>query len=173
MKKSSPAWFFLCNRERDLFLIEKQGGKRRWWNDESQTLQVTSCNNSFKVFRKRLNSLWCCQCPKCVFVFLILSPFLSKKEIISIFKKNLFQEESLIPMFQDLLGFGKIKPFDCVGTFEESRTALFLASKKFKNDLVVKTFLPKIKHSDKLTEKVFKTYFASTIPKQFQFFGIN
>src|SRR3989344_1251141 len=46
----------------------------------------TSCNRNFKVFKVRSNALWCGECPKCAFVFLMLASFLSKKEIISIFQ---------------------------------------------------------------------------------------
>ena len=132
-----------------------------------------SCNRNFRVFKERPSSLWCGECPKCAFAFLILAPFLSKKEIMSIFKKNLFADSSLIPLFQDLLGFGKLKPFDCVGTFEESQTALFLASKKFKNEIIIKTFLSKIRNPEKLIERVFKTCPAPTIPTPFRFLGIK
>lgn len=133
----------------------------------------TSCNKNFKAFKDRPDSLWCGECPKCVFMFLILSAFLSKKEIIGIFKKNLFADKSLIPLFRDLLGFGKLKPFDCVGTFEESRVALYLSSKKSKDEIVIKTLLPKIKNSQKLTEHVFKAISATTIPTPFRFLGIK
>jgi len=133
----------------------------------------TSCNKSFKIFKERPNSLWCGECPKCAFVFLMLAPFLSKKEIISIFRKNLLADNSLIPLFQDLLGFGKLKPFDCVGTFEESQAALFLASKNFKNEIAIKTLLPKIKDARKLIKQIFKTTPALTLPTPFRFLGIK
>lgn len=132
-----------------------------------------SCNTSFKVFKERSKPLWCGKCPKCAFVFLMLSPFVSKKEILSIFQKNLFADDSLVPLFRDLLGFGKSKPFDCVGAFEESQAALFLASKKFKNEIAIKTLLPKIKNSQKLIEQVYKTASAPTIPTHFRFLGIR
>ena len=131
----------------------------------------TSCNNSFKVFKKRGNSLWCGNCPKCAFVFLILSPFLSKIDLYKIFKKNLLEEDKLFSTFKDILGFGNMKPFDCVGTFEEARAALFLSSKKYKNSPVVQKFLPLIKNSEKLVEKVFETRDTETIPDFFRIYG--
>ncbi|KKR53756.1 MAG: UDP-N-acetylmuramoyl-L-alanine-D-glutamate ligase [Parcubacteria group bacterium GW2011_GWA1_40_21] len=132
-----------------------------------------SCNRNFRVFKDRPGSLWCGECPKCAFAFLMLASFVGKKEVIGIFKKNLFADKLLLPLFQDLLGFGKLKPFDCVGTFEESQTALFLASKKFKNEIIIKTFLPKIRNPEKLIERVFKTYPAPTVPTPFRFLGIK
>lgn len=133
----------------------------------------SSCNKNFKVFKDRPNNLWCGECAKCAFVFLILSPFLSKKELLSIFKKNYFQEEKNIPMYRDLLGFGVMKPFDCVGTFEESQAALFLASKFYSDDIVIKTFISKIKNGETLVKKVMSTAMAPTLPTQFRFLGID
>lgn len=133
----------------------------------------TSCNRSFKVFKERSNTLWCGECPKCAFVFLILAPFLNKKESLDIFQKNLFAEKSFIPLFQDLLGFGKLKPFDCVGTFEEAQAAFCLASKNFKDDVVINALLQKIKNPQKLVKRVFSTSFAPTLPTPFRFLGIS
>ena len=133
----------------------------------------SSCNKNFIINQKERGSLWCGQCPKCVFVFTLLSAFLSKKELVDIFKKNLYQEEKLIPLFRDILGFGKIKPFDCVGTFEEAKSALYQASKKFKDDLIIKTFLSKIKKPELLVKEVFRTNFSQNIPAQFRFSGMK
>jgi len=132
----------------------------------------SSCNKNFKITDKLKNNLWCCQCPKCVFVFLLLSAFLSKDDLLLIFGKNLFEDKELLPIFKDILGFGKMKPFDCVGTFEESRAALYLAKEKFKDSLVIKTFLPKISSPEKLIKKVFKTQ-ISNVPDHLKFLGMK
>ena len=131
----------------------------------------SSCNNNFKIEGNQ-NKLWCGECPKCAFVFLILSPFSEKRELIDIFGKNLFEDKKLSPLFKDILGFGKLKPFDCVGTFEESRAALYLAREKFKDSLVVKEFLVKVKNPEKLVEKVFKAQ-ASDVPDYLKFLGMK
>lgn len=133
----------------------------------------TSCNRNFTILQDRSKSLWCGACPKCAFVFLILAPFLGKKELLGIFQKNLFADSSLIPLYRQLLGFGKQKPFDCVGTFEESRAALFLASKKYKNEPVIQTLLPKIKNPAELVKRVFSTVVSPTLPTPFRFLGIK
>ena len=131
----------------------------------------SSCNRNFKIEGTQ-DKLWCGECPKCVFVFLIFSPFLEKQELVNIFGKNLFADKNLLLLFKDILGFGKLKPFDCVGTFEESRAALYLAREKFKDDLIVKEFLTKIKNPEKLVKKVFKTQ-GSNIPDHLEFLGIK
>ncbi len=133
----------------------------------------TSCNKNFKAFKERPTSLWCGECPKCAYVFLLLAAFLSKEELLNIFKKNLFADEMLFPLYEDLLGFGTLKPFDCVGTFEESQAALFLASKHFTDEPLFKTFLPKIKQPDQLIKNVFRTTPAPTLPTPFKFLGID
>lgn len=133
----------------------------------------SSCNRNFTVSRERPKTLWCGTCPKCAFVFLILSPFVPRKDLCSIFGKNLFADPSLVPLYKEILGFGTQKPFDCVGTFEEARAALFLASKKDKRDIVVRTFLPKIKHGRHLVETVMSLNRAPTLPTRFRLLGLN
>ncbi len=64
--------------------------------------------------------LWCCECEKCAFVYLILSPFLEEGELINIFWENLFEKEGLEKTFRELIWLEKYKPFECVWTYEES-----------------------------------------------------
>lgn len=87
-------------------------------------------NKYHKIFRscnvgsKNAEWKWCNKCSKCLFVFTILSPFLYKNDLIDIFGVNLFQDKELLSTFIDLIGYGKNKPFDCVGTYEEVRFAI-------------------------------------------------
>ena len=90
----------------------------------------------------------------------------------NIFGKNLYQDESLLPMFKDVLGFGEMKPFECVGTFEESQAALYMARDKFKDDVVAKHFLPHIENGEELVKEVFKTA-VSKVPARFKFLGMK
>ncbi len=159
----------------------------------------SSCNNNFKVNRPEEefseNKLWCGHCPKCVFVFLILSPFLSKEELISIFGRNLFQNVEILATLRDILGFGRSKPFDCVGTYSEARAAFYLSREKFRDDLAGEVFLPRIDPDDnrylfdykkmpikiyfqgkkkprELIEEVFKTK-PSSVPDYLKFLGAD
>jgi hypothetical protein len=77
-----------------------------------------SCNVGSK------NDIWCCTCPKCLFVYIILSPFLNEDELLTIFGKNLYNEKDLIFYFTQLTGEAEIKPFECIGTVEEVNIAL-------------------------------------------------
>ena len=90
-----------------------------------------SCNEG----SKSEHWLWCCNCPKCLFVYIILSPFLYKDELINIFGDDLYENTSLIDTFNELLGYSETKPFECVGTYSEVRYAVSLTIKKLGEDL--------------------------------------
>lgn len=79
-----------------------------------------SCN----VGSKSVPWVWCCNCPKCLFVYTILSPFLYKEKLIEIFGEDLFEKQELLKTFIELCGYGETKPFECVGTYEEIRYAI-------------------------------------------------
>lgn len=92
-----------------------------------------SCNVAFQTDSgtKKPIKKWCGKCSKCLFVFASLYPFIGEK-VIKIFKKNLFEDKSLLPTMLQLIGLKKFKPFECVGTIKESQTAFYLSWKKYK-----------------------------------------
>lgn len=76
---------------------------------------------------------WCHHCPKCLFVFAMLYPFMAEEELINqIFKTNLFESADLVEPALELIGAREVKPFECVGTREESQVAFYLAIKKYR-----------------------------------------
>ena len=77
-----------------------------------------SCNAGSK------QGIWCCECPKCLFVYIILLPFLSEEELVDIFGENLLNKESLDLYFRELTGIEENKPFECVGTRKEVLVSL-------------------------------------------------
>lgn len=79
-----------------------------------------SCN----VGSKEKKWQWCCNCAKCLFAYIILSPYLYKEKLINIFGTDLFEKKELLKTFLELTGNGDNKPFDCVGTFEEVNFAI-------------------------------------------------
>lgn len=72
-----------------------------------------SCNAGSK------SNIWCCDCPKCLFVYVILSPFLKTEELIAVFGENLLEKESLLDTYKELTGVYPNKPFECVGSRDE------------------------------------------------------
>lgn len=85
----------------------------------------------FNIFRscnlssKQTGTNWCCKCPKCLFIFIILSPYVKQDELCKIFGSNLFEDENLLKDFIELLGYSENKPFECVGTYDEVKFACF------------------------------------------------
>lgn len=88
-----------------------------------------SCN----VGSKEKPWIWCSNCPKCLFVYIMLSPFLYKEKLINIFNNDLYENKELLNTFIDLTGYGKNKPFECVGTYEEIRYAISKTITKLDN----------------------------------------
>ena len=88
-----------------------------------------SCN----VGSKEKPWIWCSNCPKCLFVYIMLSPFLYKEKLINIFNNDLYENKELLNTFIDLTGYGKNKPFECVGTYEEIRYAISKTINKLDN----------------------------------------
>jgi len=87
---------------------------------------IRSCNVGQR------DNVWCCECPKCLSTFILLYPFLGPKNILKIFPKNIFDDASLESLLLDLTLDERIKPFECVGTKEELKIALYLSIKKYK-----------------------------------------
>lgn len=87
-----------------------------------------SCNRGSK------EGVWCGKCPKCVSTYLTLYPYLGQ-ETKEIFGKDLLEDENLIPIVQGLLRENDIvKPFECVATVEEIKTAISLGIERAKKD---------------------------------------
>ncbi len=78
-----------------------------------------SCNVGSKT------DSWCCHCPKCLFTYIILSPFLHEKTLKEIFGTDMLAEKSLEPVFKELTGLVDVKPFECVGTPQEVNVSLW------------------------------------------------
>ena len=78
-----------------------------------------SCNVGSKT------DSWCGNCPKCLFIYVILSPFLPQEKLEKIFGKNLLKDENLVSVMDELDGKAAVKPFECVGTPEEVNAALW------------------------------------------------
>lgn len=131
-----------------------------------------SCNKGFTSVKKGQTS-WCGKCPKCAFVFVLLTAFLPKEKVINIFGKNLFEDTSLLSLYKELLGLEAFKPFECVGTPEETTLAFLYALRSGEwNDTKVMEFfishvLPTIKNQEKLEKKLFLPS-VNKIPEEFK-----
>jgi len=86
----------------------------------------TSCNTLFRSDPARRGSSWCCECPKCRFVFLALAPFSEPAHMREIFGRDLLDEPAQFEGFAMLTATGAHKPFECVGEEQESIAAIRL-----------------------------------------------
>jgi UDP-N-acetyl-alpha-D-muramoyl-L-alanyl-L-glutamate epimerase len=97
-----------------------------------------SCNRG-----QRTNS-WCGECSKCLFAYVILFPFI-QQNCEQYFGKNLFDDANLWTVAQEILGLKRNKPFECVGTHEETICAFYLCIKKhLDQDLVLPVLLERV-----------------------------
>lgn len=79
-----------------------------------------SCNVGSK------QDIWCGHCAKCLFAYIILSPFIEPQKLDRVFGKCMLDDESLRLEFDQLTGRAETKPFECVGTISEVHSALAL-----------------------------------------------
>ena len=88
-----------------------------------------SCNRAFHLEASERASHWCCACPKCRFVFLILAPWMERARLVAIFGQDLLDDPAHEEGFAALLGLREERPFECVGEEKESAAALALLAK--------------------------------------------
>lgn len=95
-------------------------------------LQIAKFFSKAKEYRKVFKSCnagsktdsWCGKCPKCLFTWLALSPFIPRNELIEIFGKDLLKDNDLRSILDQLDGSVEVKPFECVGTVGEVRACI-------------------------------------------------
>jgi UDP-N-acetyl-alpha-D-muramoyl-L-alanyl-L-glutamate epimerase len=89
-----------------------------------------SCNVGSKT------DAWCCNCPKCLFTWIMLAPFITHKRLIEIFGSDLWENNGLIGYLEQLSGIASEKPFECVGTIDEINASLnYIISNRQSSDL--------------------------------------
>jgi hypothetical protein len=98
----------------------------------------SSCNRNFRLAGHE-GPLWCGECPKCHFVFLIFAPAMAKDRLIGIFGKNLLADPKTESSFRELTGLAGQKPWECVGEIEEAAACLYRLTQapEWRNDAIV------------------------------------
>lgn len=129
-----------------------------------------SCNVGSK------ENSWCANCPKCLFVYIILSPFMNKQDMVDIFGEDLLEKESLKETMEMLSGIQKNKPFECVGSRDEVNTAICETIKKYEinNDelpLLFKYYKKTKKYEEYINkENVYNTFYnaENNVPEHYK-----
>jgi len=93
-----------------------------------------SCNAGSK------ENKWCCNCPKCLFAYIILAPFIDKKTRLQIFGEDLLNKPEMKHFFNQLTGKESTKPFECVGTIEEVISALKMLDNEKEKSCLLEEF---------------------------------
>lgn len=126
---------------------------RRFAKYPAYLKKFRSCNTAFRQSPAARGHHWCGNCPKCRFVFLALSPFVPKAQLIEIFGRDLLDDEAQCDGFAALCGLREHKPFECVG--ETSESALVMSHlgnhSDWREDRVVRRLrevFPLLRHSD-------------------------
>jgi UDP-N-acetyl-alpha-D-muramoyl-L-alanyl-L-glutamate epimerase len=83
-----------------------------------------SCNRPFAIDSGRRGASWCGHCPKCIFVFGLMAPRLGRSEVEAVFGGNLLADVDNRVGFEDVVGLGAHKPFECVGEYYEAAESL-------------------------------------------------
>lgn len=112
--------------------------------DKMQYFSLLRCMNEFQIVQKfvkfpsylkifrscnvgtKTNS-WCGHCAKCLYVYIMLYPFVGKDRLVEIFGRDLLDDETMGQIFVGLINPDATKPFECVGTREEINYAIKLA----------------------------------------------
>lgn len=114
---------------------------------------------------------WCCNCPKCVFTYLMLTPFLSKQQLNRIFGEDIIDNENFITYMTELIGLSDTKPFECVGTVEESLIAFYIATQKnpdsFHGKKMFNQIVPKEMRNPYIEQNIAKFDSEHHIPEAF------
>lgn len=105
----------------------------RPWSEWQIAREFVKYKQYFPVFQScnlgsKTNS-WCCNCAKCLYVYILLAAFLPDSVLTEIFGCNMLEKTDLIGCFDGLVLDGEDKPFECVGTKDEVRLSLEMASK--------------------------------------------
>jgi hypothetical protein len=84
-----------------------------------------SCNRAFNQRLEQRLATWCGECDKCLFINLMLAPFLTRSTLRDIFHHEPLSDPQREDQLRVLVGQGQSsKPFECVGDPGESAVAL-------------------------------------------------
>jgi hypothetical protein len=98
---------------------------------------------------------WCCDCPKCRFVYLALAPHLLPQELEEMFGADLLGDETQVEGYLEMLD-ASAKPFECVGTVGEVLAAFrdVLSQPEWSDKVVPKKVRPHVEASRNATPEL-------------------
>ena len=134
----------------------------QWLDDKIQYFSMLRCWSEWQIAKKFVQypkyfdvfqscnlgsktDSWCGKCAKCLYVYIMLAAFIDDETLMRIFGLDMLAKEDFRGMFDGLVYDDVDKPFECVGTKEEIRLALYTAAKKRgeKLPLLLKDYIEK------------------------------
>ena len=101
----------------------------RPWSEWQITKRFVTYEKYLDVFRScnagSKKGIWCGKCAKCLYVYIMLSAFLDDERLVSIFGRDMLDDEEMSGIFDGLVYPDTEKPFECVGTRAEVALALY------------------------------------------------
>jgi len=133
----------------------------------------SSCNKNFKQGGVPSVTRWCGKCPKCAFVFVMLGAFIPRRRMVEMFGEDLLMRTDLAEMYKDLTGYGALKPWECVGEFEEviAAFALIHGRGEYDDSPIMQWFVTDVmstrKDLDSLIDASLKMYTEHAMPEEY------
>lgn len=68
---------------------------------------------------------WCGKCEKCAYVFLGFAAYGNFAQVVAAFNKNMFDDHTLLPIWEELLGLHDHISWECVGSADEAQVYFY------------------------------------------------
>jgi len=121
---------FLCENGPEYFSLLRPWTEwqivREFVKHDKYFSEFKSCNVGSK------QDVWCENCPKCLYVYIMLSAFLDDNQMQKIFKTDMLDNLELKDTFSGLIEDNVDKPFECVGMKEEINLSLNMYVRRLK-----------------------------------------
>jgi hypothetical protein len=104
-----------------------------------------SCNRAFAQRRESRAPTWCGECDKCLFIHLVLAPFIERRELADVLGVEPLADPRRLEQLRTLVGLSEDrKPFECVGDPTECGVALraVAASPEWRDEANVAAIAP-------------------------------
>lgn len=145
----------------------------RGWNEYQIVQEFLKHKEYLSVFRScnrgTKQNIWCNHCSKCLYVYIMLYPYLDDEEMKLVFENDMLNDKTLEDVFLDLILPDRLKPFECVGTRLEINFALQEALRN-KKEYPYLLKLYKDKYSiNNISKEIVENYWNSdnSIPEEY------
>jgi len=138
----------------------------------------TKTDKYFEVFKScnvgSKQDIWCENCPKCLYVYIMVKAFLNDEDMDRIFKTDMLENESLRDIFNGLVYPDYDKPFECVGTKDEINLSLNMIVAKYNREkkplpTLLKDFNPNLYNLELvMADEAFKWNSENNLPDEFE-----